>query len=70
MASKRIYVPVSDENHERIAKLAKSQNRKVAPIAAIIFEDGMKLLDQPESAMSYQERIAAEMIKKKNDGSI
>lgn len=65
MANKRIYVPVSDENHEKITELAKTQNRKIAPMAGILLADGIKLTDQPESAMSYQERIAGEMIKKK-----
>ena len=65
MANKRIYVPVSDENHEKITALAKSQNRKVAPMAGILLADGVKLQDQPESALSYQEKIAAELVKKR-----
>jgi len=63
--SKRIYVPVSDENHEKITKLAEQQNRKVAPMAGILLADGVKLTDQPESTQSYQQRVADEMIKKK-----
>lgn len=64
--SKRIYVPVSDENHEKITKLAEEQKRKVAPMAGILLADGVKLTEQPESTQSYQQRIAEEMLKKKS----
>lgn len=61
----RIYIPMSDENYDKIVKLAKEQKRDLAPMAAILLEDGLKLTEQPESAKSYQQRIADEMVKKR-----
>lgn len=63
--SKRIYVPVSDEDHDSIVKMASDEQRDKAPMAAIILKEGLKARQQPESAQSYQQRIANEMLKKK-----
>lgn len=52
MAKKRIFVTVSDDQLKIIQKLMKQEDRSQAYIASIIFEDGLKLTENGQNAVS------------------
>lgn len=61
-------VTVTEDQQNKIAELMEKEDRNQAYVVTRIFNDGMKLLDQPESNLSYQQRIANDLVKKKDNG--
>ncbi len=68
MANKRIFVTANDEQQDYLNGEALKQDRKVSYIATKLFNDGYNLTKEPESNISYQQRIADELVKKKDNG--
>lgn len=66
--TKRIYVPVTDEDHQKIIDMAVDEQRDKAPMAAILLREGLKQREQPEPVLSYQQRIVDGLVKKKDNG--
>lgn len=55
-----------EETYNKVIEQAEKEKRKKSSMCAILIERGLPANQtQPESAMSYQERVASEMIKKK-----
>jgi hypothetical protein len=46
MASKRIYVALTNEVYNKVIELAKKEKRKKSPMAAMLIEDGLKLAEK------------------------
>ena len=59
---KRITVIMPDDIHERVLTEADKEKRKKSAMCAVLIERG---LPDTESTQSYQQRIADEMLKKK-----
>lgn len=45
MTNKRIYVSLSQEVYAKVIALAKKEKRKKSPMAAMLIEDGLKLVE-------------------------
>lgn len=68
MTKKRIFVSADEDQQKILAEIAEKDKRSISFVATQMFTDGINLRSQPESAMSYQEKIASELIKKKGNG--
>lgn len=45
MTNKRIYVSLSQEVYAKVMALANKEKRKKSPMAAMLIEDGLKLVE-------------------------
>lgn len=45
MRSQRIYMPITQKQLEVVQKLMKQESKSKAQIVAMIFDDGLKLVD-------------------------
>lgn len=67
---KRITVIMPDEIYAKVIALAKKEKRKKSPMAAMLIEDGLKLIVKEDNAITGEELIETyrriQEIKKRN----
>ncbi len=67
---KRITVIMTDEIYAKVIALAKKEKRKKSPMAAMLIEDGLKLIVKEDNAITGKELIETnrriQEIKKQN----
>lgn len=67
---KRITVIMTDEIYAKVIALAKKEKRKKSPMAAMLIEDGLKLIVKEDNAITGKELIETyrriQEIKKRN----
>lgn len=54
---KRITVIMTDEIYAKVIALAKKEKRKKSPMAAMLIEDGLKLIVKEDNAITGKELI-------------
>ena len=54
---KRITVIMPDEVYDRVIALSKKEKRKKSPMAAMLIEDGLKLIVKEDNAITGKELL-------------